>query len=232
MISKSLTCPVVKMDAPLKKHKILLVDDHPVFCYGMSELINKEDDLVVCDSIESMQKTSEAIARLKPDLVVVDISLKDGNGIDLVQEIKKEYGLPMLVLSMYDESLYAERSLLAGASGYIMKQEAISLVVEAIRRVLSGDVYASNTVKEKVFKRLTNQQTADSKFPLDILTNRELEVFRLIGEGFSTKEIADRLHLSIKTIGTYRENLKEKLKLKHFTDLVKFAVHWSNQILH
>ena len=158
--------------------------------------------------------------------------MKDGNGIDLVQEIKKEYRLPMLVLSMYDESLYAERSLLAGASGYIMKQEAISLVVEAIRCVLGGDVYASSTVKEKVFKRLTNQQTADSKSPLDILTNRELEVFRLIGEGLSTKEIADRLHLSIKTIGTYRENLKEKLKLKHFTGLVKFAVHWSNEILH
>ena len=218
--------------APQKKYKILIVDDHPIFCFGMTELINKEVDLVVCGSIESMKKTSAARARLKPDLVVVDISLKDGNGIDLVQEIKKEYGLPMLVLSMYDESLYAERSLLAGASGYIMKQEAISLVVEAIRRVLSGDIYASNTVKEKVFKRLTNQQTADSKSPLDILTNRELEVFRLIGEGFSTKEIADRLHLSIKTIGTYRENLKEKLNLKHFTDLVKFAVHWSNEILH
>jgi DNA-binding NarL/FixJ family response regulator len=218
--------------APQKKYKILIVDDHPIFCFGMSELINKEEDLLVCGSVESMKKTSDAIARLKPDLVVVDISLKDGNGIDLVQEIKKEYGLPMLVLSMYDESLYAERSLLAGASGYIMKQEAISLVVEAIRCVLSGDIYASSTVKEKVFKRLTNQQTADSKSPLDILTNRELEVFRLIGEGLSTKEIADRLHLSIKTIGTYRENLKEKLKLKHFTGLVKFAVHWSNEILH
>jgi DNA-binding NarL/FixJ family response regulator len=218
--------------SPQKKHKILIVDDHPIFCFGMSELINKEEDLVVCGSIELMKKTSEAIARLKPDLVVVDISLKDGNGIDLVQEIKKEYGLPMLVLSMYDESLYAERSLLAGASGYIMKQEAISLVVEAIRCVLKGDIYASSSVKEKVFKRLTNQQTADSKSPLDILTNRELEVFRLIGEGLSTKEIADRLHLSIKTIGTYRENLKEKLQLKHFTDLVKFAVHWSNEIFH
>ncbi len=217
--------------APQKKHKILIVDDHPVFCLGMSELINKEEDLVVCGSVESIKKTSDAIARLQPDLVVVDISLKDGNGIDLVQEIKKEYGLPMLVLSMYDESLYAERSLLAGASGYIMKQEAVSLVVEAIHCVLGGDIYASGMVKEKVFKRLTNQKTADSTSPLDILTNRELEVFRLIGEGFSTKEIADRLHLSIKTIGTYRENLKEKLNLKHFTNLVKFAVHWSSEIL-
>ncbi|WP_136807304.1 response regulator [Desulfosediminicola flagellatus] len=219
--------------APPKKYKVLIIDDHPIFCLGMSELINKEDDLVVCGSIELMKKAGEAIDNLKPDLAIIDISLKDGNGIELVQEIKKEYeGLPMLVLSMYDESLYAERALLAGASGYIMKQEAISLVVKAIRKVLDGDIYASNSVKEKVFKRLTNQHTADSKSPLDILTNRELEVLRLIGEGYSTKEIAERLHLSIKTIGTYRENLKEKLKLKHFTGLVKFAVHWSNKILH
>ncbi|TKB06389.1 response regulator transcription factor [Desulforhopalus sp. IMCC35007] len=218
--------------APQKKHKILIVDDHPIFCLGMSELINTEEDLLVCGSVESIRKTGEAIDRLQPDLVVVDISLKDGNGIDLVQEIKKNYGLPMLVLSMYDESLYAERALMAGASGYIMKQEAIPLVVEAIRCVLKGDIYASSTVKEKVFKRITSQQNVDSRSPLDVLTNRELEVLRLIGEGFSTKEIADRLHLSIKTIGTYRENLKEKLQLKHFTGLVKFAVHWSNKILH
>jgi DNA-binding NarL/FixJ family response regulator len=215
------------------KNKVLIIDDHPIFCLGMSELINKEKDLEVCGSVERMKKAAEAIDRLKPDLAIIDISLKDGNGIELVAEIKKEYeGLPMLVLSMYDESLYAERALLAGASGYIMKQEAIPQVVEAIRKVLGGDIYASSSVKEKVFKRLTNQHTADSKSPLDILTNRELEVLRLIGEGFSTKEIAERLHLSIKTIGTYRENLKEKLKLKHFTGLVKFAVHWSNKILH
>jgi DNA-binding NarL/FixJ family response regulator len=218
--------------APREKFKVLIIDDHPIFCLGMSELINKEPDLMVCDSIESMKKACEAISRLKPDLVIIDISLKDGNGLDLVQEIKKEYeGLPTLVLSMYDESLYAERALLAGAYGYIMKQEAIPKVVEAIRHVLKGEIYASNTIKEKVFKRLMNPQSVGSKSPLDILTNRELEVLRLIGQGFSTKEIADRLHLSIKTIGTYRENLKEKLKLKHFTGLVKFAVHWSDKIL-
>jgi DNA-binding NarL/FixJ family response regulator len=220
--------------SPPKKYKILIVDDHPIFCLGMSELINKEPDLEVCGSIESMKKACEAIGRLKPDLVVIDISLKDGNGIELVQEVKKEYeGLPMLVLSMYDEALYAERALMAGASGYIMKQEAIASVVEAIRRVLAGEIYASSSVKEKVFKRLTtSQQSGDSTSPLDVLTNRELEVLRLIGEGFSTKEIADRLHLSIKTIGTYRENIKEKLNLKHFTGLVKFAVHWLEQIQH
>lgn len=216
-----------------KKRKILIIDDHPIFCLGMSELINKEEDLEVCGSIELLKQAREAIDRLKPDLAIVDISLKDGNGIELVQDLKKEYtNLPMLMLSMYDESLYAERALLAGASGYIMKQEAIPKVVEAIRKVLAGDIYASSIVKEKVFKRLTNPQTANSTSPLDILTNRELEVLRLIGDGYSTKEIAERLHLSIKTIGTYRENLKEKLELKHFTELVKFAVHWSNTISH
>ena len=188
----------------------------------------------VCASVESAKKACPAIKQHQPDLAIIDISLKDGNGIDLVQEIKKHFsGLPMLVLSMYDESLYAERALMAGASGYIMKQEAIASVVEAIRRVLAGDIYASSSVKEKVFKRLTtSSQSGDSTSPLDILTNRELEVLRLIGEGFSTKEIADRLHLSIKTIGTYRENIKEKLNLKHFTGLVKFAVHWLEQIQH
>ena len=214
-----------------EKFKVLIVDDHPVFCLGMSELINKEHDLFVCGSVECAKKTCEAIGRLTPDLAIVDISLKDGNGIDLVEKIKIDFpGLPVLVLSMYDESLYAERALIAGARGYIMKQEAVASVVKAIRKVLGGEVYASAAVKEKVFQRLTSPQLSSGKSPLDVLTNRELEVFRLVGEGLSTKEIAERLHLSIKTIGTYRENLKEKLNLKHFTELVKVAVHWSERI--
>lgn len=210
------------------KHKVLIVDDHPIFCLGMSELINKEDDLFVCGSVESAGRTCDAIRELAPDLAIVDISLKDGNGIDLVEQIKSSFpGIPVLVLSMYDESLYAERALIAGARGYIMKQEAVASVVEAIRKVLAGEVYASAAVKEKVFQRLTSTQSGKS--PLDVLTNRELEVFRLVGEGLSTKEIAERLHLSIKTIGTYRENIKEKLNLKHFTELVKYAVYWSDK---
>ncbi len=214
-----------------EKYKVLIVDDHPIFCLGMSELINKENDLFVCGSVESVRKTCEAIGKLSPDLAIVDISLKDGSGIDLVEKIKIHFaGLPVLVLSMYDESLYAERALMAGARGYIMKQEAVSSVVKAIRKVLAGEVYASAAVKEKVFQRLTSPQLSSGKSPLDVLTNRELEVFRLVGEGLSTKEIAERLHLSIKTIGTYRENIKEKLNLKHFTELVKFAVHWSEKI--
>jgi DNA-binding NarL/FixJ family response regulator len=214
-----------------KKYKILIVDDHPIFCLGMSEVINKEKDLMVCGSEESAPKAVKAIAELKPDLVIVDISLKDSDGIDLVKEITIRFpGLPVLMLSMYDESLYAERALLAGARGYIMKQEATTLVAQALRKVLKGEIYASANVKEKAFQRHVAQHGPINKSPIEILTDRELEVLRLIGEGLSTREIAGRLHLSIKTIGTYRENIKDKLGLKHYTQLVKMAVFWSQEI--
>ena len=214
-----------------KKYKILIVDDHPIFCLGMSEVINKEKDLMVCGSEESAPKALKAIAELKPDLVIVDISLKDSDGIDLVKEITIRFsGLPVLMLSMYDESLYAERALLAGARGYIMKQEATALVVKALRQVLKGEIYASAVVKEKALQRLVAQHVQINKSPIEILTDRELEVFRLIGDGLSTREIASRLHLSIKTIGTYRENIKDKLGLKHNTQLIKMAVFWSQEI--
>ncbi len=214
-----------------KKHKILIVDDHPIFCLGLAEMINKEADLVVCGSEETAKEACRAIETLAPELVIVDISLKDSNGIDLVEEINRLYaGLPVLVLSMYDESLYAERALLAGARGYIMKQQAIGRVAQAVRKVLAGEIYASRDIKEKVFKRLISRQEPDETSPLGVLTNRELEVFRLIGEGLSSKEIAHRLNLSVKTIGSYRDKIKGKLKLKHYTELVKFAVHWSQAL--
>lgn len=214
------------------KKKILLVDDHPVFCLGMTELINKEEDLLVIGSEETARDAMKAIEKLQPDFLIVDISLKESDGIELVQEIGRNHGdLPVLVLSMFDESLYAERALLSGARGYVMKQEAINVVVKAIRHILAGNVYASDGVKEKVFNRLISRKTAGTeKSALDLLTNRELEVFRLIGNGLSTREIADRMSLSHKTIGTYRENIKNKLNLKHFTELVKFAVHWSKKM--
>jgi DNA-binding NarL/FixJ family response regulator len=215
----------------IDKYKILIVDDHPVFCLGMTELINKEDDLLVCGSIEKLRDADRAIKRLQPDMVIVDIGLKDGNGLKLVEDIKQNYrDLKTLVLSMYDESLYAERAFLAGALGYLMKQEAISSVVKAIRLVRNGSVYASAQVKEKIFKRLTANTEQERLSPLAVLTNRELEVFRLIGKGFSSREISEQLHLSIKTIGTYRENIKEKLAIKHFTELVRVAVHWTEQM--
>lgn len=197
----------------------------------MIQLINKEKDLEVCGSEDSAGKARKAIEKLQPDLVIVDIGLKNSNGIDLVKEINSCFqGLPVLVLSMYDESLYAERALQAGARGYIMKQEAIGRVVQALRVVLKGQIYASTEVKEKAFQRLVSFQKPESDTPIDVLSDRELEVFRLLGEGLTTREIAERLHLSIKTIGTYREKIKEKLGLKNFTQLVKMAVYWSDKI--
>lgn len=220
------------MTASPKKNKILIVDDHPIFCLGLGELINKEKDLIVCGSEETAPGACQAIEAMNPDLAIVDISLKDSDGIDLVRDINRLYeGLPVLVLSMYSESLYAERALMAGARGYLAKQEAIGVVVHAVREVLSGKIYASEKVKEKVFSRLISPRMGDKSTPIDQLTNREMEVFRLVGEGFSTKEIAERIHLSIKTVGTYRENIKEKLNLKHYTELVKFAVLWSQKAL-
>ncbi len=213
------------------KNRILIVDDHPIFCLGMSQLINKEQDLEVCGSEDSAAKACKAIEKLKPDLVIVDIGLKESNGIDLVKDINLRFhGLPVLVLSMYDESLYAERALQAGAHGYVMKQEAIGQVVQALRKVLNGEIYASAGVKEKAFQRMVSLQKPVSETPIDMLSDRELEVFRLLGDGMTTREIAERLHLSIKTIGTYREKIKEKLGLKNFTQLVKMAVYWSNKI--
>lgn len=213
------------------KYKVLLVDDHPIFSLGMTELINKEPDIFVCASVETIKDACKAIEEYKPDMLIIDISLRDDNGLELVERVKKEYkSLPTLVLSMYDESLYAERAFLAGARGYVMKQEAITSVVTAIRELKNGNTYASSKIKEKVFKRLMGQPESQNQSPLAVLTNRELEVFRLIGQGLASKEISEQLHLSIKTVGTYRENIKEKLQIKHYTELVKFAVHWSQKI--
>ena len=219
-------------DAEKGQYRIFIVDDHPVFCLGMTQLINKEADLEVIGSEETAAAAIEVIEKMRPDLVIVDISLKDSDGIDLVREISRRHpALPMLVLSMYDESLYAERAMLAGASGYIMKQEAIPAVVKAIRHVLDGNLFASEKVKEKMFQRMVSRKKRpDNKSPLEQLTNRELEVFRLIGNGLSTKEITEQMHVSHKTVGTYRENIKNKLGIKHYTELVKFAVHWSRQM--
>lgn len=213
------------------KVKILIVDDHPIFCLGMAALINKEPDLSVCGNKETVQDAWRSITQNPPDLVILDISLRKSSGIDLLERINLEYPeLPVLMLSMYDESLYAERALMAGARGYIMKQRAIEQVVEAIRQVLSGAIYASPEIKEKVFRRLVSAKPQTEGPSLDRLTNRELEVFRLIGEGLESKEIARRLHISIKTIGSHKENIKEKLHLKHYTELVKYAVQWSSKM--
>jgi DNA-binding NarL/FixJ family response regulator len=209
------------------KHRILIVDDHPIFRHGLMQLLSQEDDLEVCGEAENYQGAMKAAAALKPDMIIVDITLKDMSGIDLIKEIHKiDKGIPMLVISMHDESLYAERAFRAGARGYIMKQEASESVVQAIRQVLKGGLYASSKVTDNILTRFIEGPKEPSASPLMALTDREIEVFQLIGEGLSISEIGHRLHLSVKTIGTYRERIKEKLNLKNATELLRHALNW------
>lgn len=209
------------------KKKVLIVDDHPIFCLGMSEVINQADDLFVCGSVDTAHKALSAIESLQPDFIIVDITLKESNGIELIKDIKRQFeGIPVLVVSMHAESLYAERALAVGAKGYIMKQEAVQSVVSAIRLVLDGKIYASEEIKDAILNKVVDPRARSGQSPIDLLTDRELEVLQLIGQGTNTRDIAAHLNLSISTIGTYRERLKEKLKLKHATELTSYAAFW------
>lgn len=215
------------MVAKKNKNRILLVDDHPIVRQGLSELINHEKDMVMSGTAEDLNKALEAIETLKPDLVIVDISLKGSNGIELLKNIKVRYPkMLVLMLSMHDESLYAVRALRAGASGYIMKQEATEKVLTAIRRVLNGEIYLSEKMEKKMMQQLVGGRAARSGSPIEDLSDRELEVFNLIGQGHGTRQIAEELHLSIKTIESHRAHIKEKLNLKNATELVQYAIQW------
>lgn len=220
---------VTKNQVGLRKPKtrVLLVDDHPILRRGLAQLINQEQDMTVCGEAEDAPKAFEAVSTLHPDVAVVDISLKGGNGIELIKNVKARFpDLPILVLSMHDESLYAERALRAGGLGYIMKEEAIEQVLIGIRRVLIGEIFLSDKMKAKMLQQLANGKAKAFVSPIEHLTDRELEVFRLIGEGRSTRQIAGELHLSVRTVEAYREYIKGKLNLKNATELVQHAFHW------
>src|SRR5437762_8242145 len=209
------------------KTRVLLVDDHPILRRGLAQLINQEADMAVCGEAEDSPKAFQAVSTATPDVMVVDISLKGGNGIELIKNVKARFpDLPILVLSMHDESLYAERALRAGSLGYIMKEEAIEQVLVAIRRALNGEIFLSDKMKSKMLQQLATGRTKQVMSPIEALTDRELEVFRLIGEGHSTRQIAGELHLSIRTVEAYREYIKAKLNLKNSTELVQHAFHW------
>lgn len=219
--------PKENIAARKAKSRILLVDDHPIVRQGLEEMINHENDLMVCGTAEDLHKALDQIAALKPDLVMVDISLKGSNGIELLKNIKVRYPkLLVLMLSMHDESLYAVRALRAGASGYVMKQEATDTVLTAIRQVLNGEIYLSEKMEKKMMQQLVGGRTARTGSPLEDLSDRELEVFGLIGQGHGTRQIAEQLHLSIKTIESHRAHIKEKLNLKNATELVQHAIQW------
>ncbi len=211
----------------MEKKRIFLVEDHPVFRLGLGELIDQETDLAVCGAADDVGVALVEIERLKPDLVIVDLSLKGRSGMELIRDLRARVrDLPVLVLSMYDEALYAERALAAGARGYIMKQEASESIVGAARKVLEGKIHVSEAITGEILGKLVAGPRPGDEAPLGRLTDRELEVLQLIGDGLTTSEIGDQLSLSVKTVGTYRERLKEKLALKSSAELVRYAVRW------
>jgi len=209
------------------KTKILIVDDHPIVRQGLAELINHEQDLTVCGQAEDALEALRIIKELKPNMVIVDISLKETSGLELIKDIGAQYAnLPVLALSMHDESLYAERALRAGAKGYIMKAEATENVVTAIHKVLSGQIYVSDKMAAKMVRKLVSSEPQVGASAIEHLSDRELEVFHLIGQGYGTRQISERLHLSVKTIETYRAHIKEKLNLVDASELLQYAIQW------
>lgn len=220
----------MSLDQPraVVKRSILLVDDHAVVRQGLALLINREADLDVCGDAEDASSALRKIDELKPDLVVVDVSLSGPDGLDLLKEIRtRTLTLPVLILSMLDELVYAERALRAGANGYIMKQEATERVLVAIRRILGGDIYVSDRMADKMLHRFVGGNQVGPSSPITLLTDRELEVFRLIGEGHATRQIAEELHISVKTVESYQAHIKEKLSLKNARELVQRAIQWT-----
>ena len=209
------------------RSRILIVDDHPVVRRGLRMLIDDEPDLFVCGEAGDADEAIRVLDAKKPELVIVDLSLKESSGLELIKRIKsRNAAVKMLVSSMFDESLYAERVLNAGALGYVSKQEAMEKVIEAIRCVLSGRVYLSAAMSDRMLHRLARDHQATERSPVETLSDRELEVFEMIGRGRTTAEIAGQLHLSVKTVETHREKVKAKLGLKTAAELYQHAVRW------
>lgn len=209
--------------------KILVVDDHPIVRQGLSQLIEHESDMTVCAQAEDAPEAMNLMREVKPDFAIVDISLKETSGMELIKDFKASYpDLPILALSMHDESLYAERALRSGAKGYMMKSEATEKVVDAIRAIMDGRIFVSEKMAGKIMHRMIGNGPNVGVSAIERLSDRELEVFSLIGEGNSTRKIAERLHLSVKTIETYRAHIKEKLNLADATELLQYAIRWSS----
>ncbi len=207
--------------------KIIIVEDHPIFRMGLEEMLNNEPDMTVCGHAQSVDEAMDLVESLTPDLAIVDLSLKDSSGLDLIKAIKTlKKPVACLVLSMHDEALHAERCILAGARGYMMKQEASESVVSAVRQIMNGGIHVSPAIMGHILDLFRNRPKDVHEFPLKRMSDRELEIFKLIGLGMTSKEIAIQLNVSIKTVGTYRERIKDKLSLKTANELVRYAVIW------
>ena len=207
--------------------RILIVEDHEVFRLGIKELINNEPDLTICGEADDITTARALINDLSPDMAIIDISLRNSNGLNLIREINETHcAMKVLVLSMHDELLYAERSLQAGAQGYIMKQETSKTIVKAIHHILKGNIYVSQAIMGNLLTRVRKGLDSMERSPIETLSDREFTVLRMIGEGSSTGDIAKKMNLSVRTISTYRERIKEKLQLKKASELVRYALCW------
>jgi DNA-binding NarL/FixJ family response regulator len=215
-----------RLPTPPRKHRVLLVDDHPLVRRGLADVIAREPDLETCGEAGDVQEAIREVERTKPDVVVVDLTLKTGHGIELIEKLKGHDPLiKTLVSSMHDEMLFAERVLRAGAMGYISKQEPPDMLVRAIRQVLQGEIYLSPRMTSRLLHRMTTGSPTQTD-PVQNLSNRELEVYEMIGQGLTIQQIAVRLHLSPKTVETHREKVKQKLNLKSSAELNRRAVQW------
>ena len=213
-----------------KKQRVLIVDDHPIFRFGLAGLITEQSHLEVCGHADSAPIALDAMRRFKPDIVLVDLSLRGTNGIELIKLMKaEEPDLPILVISMHNEAVFGLRALKAGALGYVMKAEAMNHVAEAISKVLQGKIYVSPQFGEKLIFKAVQSTEAGTGSPVDSLSDRELEVLQLLGKGGSTRSIAEALHLSVKTIETHRAHIKEKLGFQDSEEMVRFAIDWVAQ---
>ena len=220
--------PTKPKEEAARKTRIFIVDDHPIVREGLSLMMNREPDMMVCGEAEEATGALQAITVAKPDFLVVDISLSGPDGLDLLKSIRARYpSLPVLILSMHDETIYAERALRAGANGYIMKQEATEKVLVAVRQILTQKVYVSDRIANRMLQQYIKGSVSESQSPIAELSDRELEVFRLIGEGHGTRKIAEELHLSVKTVESYQAHIKDKLSLKNGRELVQRAIQWT-----
>ena len=209
------------------RKSVLVIDDHPLLRQGLAMLINQQTDLEVCGEAEEAHAAIHCIESKKPDIVILDISLKGPDGLELLKTIRAvDPDLPVLILSMHDEAIYAERALRARANGYIMKQEAPERVLVAVRRILNGDVYLSDAMSRKMLQQFIDGAPSRLQSRIATLSDRELEVFSRIGEGRATREIAEELHLSVKTVETYQAHIKEKLGLRSGRELIQHAIQW------
>ena len=208
--------------------RILIVDDHPITRYGLTQLINHEPDLLVCGEAESAAQALAAIKSARPDLVLADITMPGRSGLEFIKDLQAQHpGVAVLVMSMHDETIYAERVLRAGGRGYIMKNEGGERLLEAIRQVLQGQVYISKSMSAALLEVFTPHRSSVGEATPAALSDREFEVFQLIGQGLSTRQIGERLNLSIKTIGTHRQHITQKLKVRSGPELIRQAVRWA-----